>query len=184
LFQSGFPQGMSGWMIDTKANGGHLLPHKRFWGGNSNPWYPGLQAAGSNSYVQRLKPCVATTDPNTGDIVWTGQSQPLVNAGLCSKPNFIKVGTYGVAPNIEYSGIREGVRNNFDMNLSKNFNISEKVVFQARLDAFNALNHIQLSGNAYGTSTSDGFFGLYQLGTSGNGSACCRTIQIIGRLTW
>ncbi len=182
LYQSGFPQDMSGWIIDQKANGGYLLPKKRYWSGNSNPWFPNYQSAGQNSYVQRMKPCVASTDPNTGDIIWYGQSQALVNQGLCSTPNFIKVGTYGVTPNIVYSGIREGVNNNFDMNLSKNFTITEGKTFQLRIDAFNALNHIQLSNTKF--STSDGTFGQYVLGTAGNGSACCRTIQIIGRLTW
>ncbi len=167
LWQSGFPQSMSGWIIDPDANGGDLLPKKRFWGGNSNPWYPGLQAAGSNSYVQRIKPCVATTDPNTGEIIWAGQSQALVSAGLCSTPNFIKVGSYGVTPNITYSGIREGIRNNFDINITKNFKIEKGAVFQMKLDAFNAFNHMQLSGNGFDTSTTDGFFGIYQLGTSG-----------------
>lgn len=182
LFQSGFPQDMKGWIIDQKANGGYLLPKKRFWGGNSNPYYPNYQAAGKDSYIQRMKPCAASTDPNTGAIIWFGQSATLAQQGLCSTPNFIKVGTYGVTPNNHYSGIREGIRNNFDMNVSKNFTIKEGLAFQMRIDAFNALNHMQTSGNAF--STSDGTFGQYLLGTVNNGSACCRTIQIIGRLTW
>ncbi|HKO18568.1 MAG TPA: TonB-dependent receptor [Acidobacteriaceae bacterium] len=184
LLQSGIPQNMNGWIIDQKANGGFLLPHKRFWGGNSNPWYPGLTSVASNSYIQRIKPCVATTDPNTGALVWIGQSQTLANSGLCSTPNFIKVGTYGVAPNIVYSGIREGIRNNLDMNIAKNFAIHERTQFQLRIDAFNALNHMQFYANGFDTSTTDGFFGIYQLGTSGNGSASSRQIQIEGRLSF
>ena len=184
LLQSGIPQSMNGWIIDQKANGGFLLPHKRFWAGNSNPWYPSLAGGSANSYIQRMKPCVATTDPNSGSIIWTGQSQALVNAGLCTTPNFIKVGAYGVTPNIVYSGIREGIRNNLDLNVAKNFQIYEGAQFQLRIDAFNALNHLQFYSNGYDTSTTDGFFGTYQLGTSGNGSAGSRTIQIEGRISF
>lgn len=184
IYQSGLPQSMSGWIIDTKANGGHLLPRQRYWPGNSNPWFTNLQAAGSNSYIQRLKPCVATTDPNTGAIIWTGQSQTLVNAGLCSTPNYIKVGSYGATPNIVYSGARFGPNNQLDMNVSKNFKIHEGMQFQMRIDAFNALNHLQQTSSGFDTSTSDGYFGVYQLGTSGNGNKGNRYIQIDGRISW
>ena len=184
IYQSGLPQSMSGWIIDTKANGGHLLPRKRFWGGNSNTWYSGMQSSTSNSYVQRMKPCVATTDPNTGAIAWIAQSQPLVTAGLCSTPNYIKVGTYGATPNIVYSGVRYGANNQLDMNVSKNFKLVKSVQFQMRIDAFNALNHLQQTSSGFGTSTTDGYFGLYQFGTSGNGNKGNRYIQIDGRLSW
>jgi len=184
LFQSGLPMGMSGWIIDTKANGGDLLPRKRFWPGNSNPWYPGLQGTNANNYIQRIKPCVATTDPNTGAIIWTGQSAALVTAGLCSTPNFIKVGSYGATPNVEYSGIRFAPNNQLDMNVSKNFKVVKGMVFQTRLDAFNVLNHIQVTSSGFDTSTSDGFFGIYQMGTSGGSNKSMRFIQINGRLTW
>lgn len=191
IYQTGLPQGLtsanspgSSWIVDTKANGGNLLPRKRFWPGDSNPWFPGAPTPITNSYIQRLKPCVATTDPNTGAIVWTGQSQILVAAGLCSTPNYIKVGNYGAIPNIVYTGIRFGPNNQLDMNASKNFKIHEGIAFQMRIDAFNALNHIQQTSSGFDTSTSDGLFGSYQLGTSGNGNKGNRYIQIDGRLSW
>lgn len=184
LYQSGLPMNMGGWIINTTANGGNLLPRKRFWGGNTNPWFPGLQGGSANSYIQRMKPCVATTDPNSGAIIWTGQSQPLVTAGLCSQPNWIKTGTYGVTPNTVYSGIRLGPNNQLDMNVSKNFKIVKGMQFQTRLDAFNALNHVQQTSSGFDTSTSDGFFGIYQMGTSAGGNKSNRVIQINGRLTW
>lgn len=190
LWQTGLPQSLtsantpgSSWIVDMKANGGALLPRKRFWPGNSNPWFPSLQA-GPNSYIQRMKPCVATTDPNSGALIWAGQSQPLVAAGLCSTPNFIKVGNYGAIPNIVYSGIRFGPNNQLDMNVSKNFKVVKGMVFQARLDAFNALNHVQQTSSTFDTSNTDGYFGTYQMGTSGGGNKSNRFIQINGRLTW
>lgn len=184
LLQSGMPQNLSGWIINKDANGGYLLPNKRYWG--LNPWFTGTNNAwNGNSYIQRMKPCVATTDPNTGAVIWTKQSAPFVQSGMCSTPNFIQVGSYGLRPNIVYSGVREGRRNNLDLNVSKNFPIHERMQFQMRIDAFNALNHVQTWQNGFDTSTTDGYFGTYQLGTSGNGTAgSSRTIQINGRLSF
>lgn len=182
-YQSGIPIGMQGWIIDTKANGGDLLPRHRFWAGSTNPWFPSLPSNG-NSYIQRMKPCVATTDPNTGAIKWIAQSLPLVASGMCTTPNFTQVGTYGVTPNNEYTGIRFGPNNQLDANIGKNFNIVKGVIFQMRIDAFNALNHIQQTSSGFDTSTSDGFFGTYQMGTSAGGNLSTRYIQINGRLSW
>jgi hypothetical protein len=182
-YQSGLPIGMQGWIIDTKANGGNLLPRQRYWAGSTNQWFPNLPSNG-NSYIQRMKPCVATTDPNTGAIKWIAQSQPLVTAGLCATPNFIQVGSFGATPNNEYTGIRFGPNNQLDANLSKNFDIVKDFNFQMRIDAFNALNHIQQTSSGFDTSTSDGFFGTYQMGSSAGGNLSNRYIQISGRLTW
>jgi hypothetical protein len=185
-YQSGFPQALaSGWIVNQTANGGNLLPKKRYWGGNSNPWYPNLQAAGSDNYIQRLKPCVATVDPSSGGYDWIAQSVPFVTSGACTTPNYISINTaYQVNPNVEYTGAREGPNDQLNANISKNFLIHESMAFQMRIDAFNALNHVQTFANAYDTSTSDGTFGIVRLGTSGNGSQTNRQIQISGRLTW
>lgn len=185
FYQSGFPQAMtSGWIVDKQANGGNLLPRKRYWSGATNAWSPN---AGSDNYIQRLKPCVATVDPSSGGYNWIAQSIPFVKSGLCSTPNYIAINSsYQMNPNVEYTGAREGPHNQFDSNISKNFNImpEKRMVFQMRIDAFNVLNHVQTFANGYDTSTSDGNFGIVRLGTSGNGSQQSRLIQITGRLTW
>ncbi len=186
IYQSGFPQALtSGWIVNTTANGGNLLPHQRFWGGNSNPWYPSLQGGGKNNYIQRLKPCVATVDPTSGGYDWIAQSQPFVTSGMCTTPNYISINTsYQENPNVEYTGAREGPNNQLNSNFAKNFKIHENMNFQMRIDAVNVLNHLQYFSSAYDTSTSDGTFGIVQLGTSGNGNQTNRTVQIAGRLTW
>jgi hypothetical protein len=196
-YQSGFPQalGVSGttaWIVDQHANGGNLLPKQRFWPGNSNPWYPAMQAGtNANSYIQRLKPCVVTIDPVHGEFNasgtynWISQSQTLANAGLCTAPNYIQINTtYQAVPNVEYTGAREAPNNQLNSNIAKNFKIHENIAFQMRIDAINAFNHLQYSSNAYDTSTSDGTFGMLQLGASGPTNATNRQIQLAGRLTW
>ncbi len=186
IFQSGFPQAMtSGWIVDQKANGGNLLPKTRFWPGNSNPWYPSLQGGGSDNYIQRLKPCVATVDPSSGGYDWIAQSLPFVTSGACTKPNYISINTsYQANPNVEYTGAREGRNDQLNTNVSKNFALVEGMVFQMRIDAFNVFNHLQTFASGYDTSTSDGTFGIVRLGTSGNGNQSNRVVQISGRLTW
>lgn len=186
IFQSGFPQAMtSGWIVDQKANGGNLLPQKRYWSGNSNPWYPNLQGGGSDNYIQRLKPCVATVDPSSGGYDWINQSKPFVANGMCTTPNYISINTaYQANPNVEYTGAREGRNDQLNSNVSKNFQIHESMVFQMRIDAFNVFNHLQTFASGYDTSTSDGYFGIVRLGTSGNGNQTNRVIQISGRLSW
>jgi len=185
FYQSGFPQALTnGWIVDKQANGGNLLPRKRYWAGGSNAWSPN---AGSDSYIQRLKPCVATVDPSSGGYNWIAQSLPFVQSGLCSTPNYIAINTgYQMNPNVEYTGAREGSHNQLDANISKNFSIlpEKKLVFQMRIDAFNVLNHVQTFANGYDTSTTDGNFGIVRLGSSGNGSQQSRLIQLTGRLTW
>ena len=185
-FQSGIPQALtSGWIVNQTANGGNLLPKTRYWAGNSNPWFPNFQAAGSDNYIQRLKPCVATVDPSSGGYDWIAQSVPLVTAGLCTTPNYISINTtYQVNPNVEYTGAREGRIDQLNTNVSKNFSIVREMVFQMRIDAFNVFNHLQTFSTAYDTSTSDGTFGMVRLGTTGSGSQTNRQIQISGRLTW
>jgi hypothetical protein len=191
-FQSGFPQAMtSGWIVNKTANGGNLLPKQRFWSGNSNPWYPNLQAAGSDSYVQRLKPCVATVDPTSGGYDWIAQSLPFVASGQCTTPNYISITSaststvgYQVNPNVEYTGAREGRNDQLNTNVAKNFALVKGMVFQMRIDAINVFNHLQTFASGYDTSTTDGTFGIVRLGTSGNGNQTNRTIQISGRLTW
>jgi hypothetical protein len=144
-----------------------------------------LQGTGSDNYIQRLKPCVATVDPSSGGYDWIAQSLPFVASGACTTPNYIAINTaYQENPNVEYTGAREGPNDQLNANVSKNFRIHEGIAFQMRIDAFNVFNHLQTFANAYDTSTSDGTFGIVRLGTSGNGSQTNRQIQISGRLTW
>jgi hypothetical protein len=64
---------------------------------------------------------------------------------------------------------------NIDLGLAKNFPITEHSSFQLRMDAFNALNHTNLSG--LDTDITSSSFGTLS-------EAVARTVQIGGRLTF
>jgi hypothetical protein len=182
-YQSGLPFAIGGYEINRTANGGYILPRKRFFPGNSNAFWPGSQGAGKNSYVQAFKPCVGTRDPNTGVVTLESFS---VTAG-CQQANFVQVlANYGVVPNYVYSGIRLQRIVNDDSNISKDFNVEKRagMVFQLRMDAFNALNHVIQNSSGYDTTVNDANFGTYQMGTAGGGNYPNRQIQISGHLTW
>jgi hypothetical protein len=181
-YQSGLPFGISGFEINRTANGGYILPRKRFWAGNSNNWWPASQGAGKNSYIQAFKPCVGTRDPNTGVVTMEGYS---ITAG-CQAANFVVNGSYGVTQNIEYTGIRMQHIVNDDVNISKNFKVVERLGmgFQLRMDAFNVFNHIIQNSSGYDVTASDQNFGTYQMGNAGGGNYPNRQVQLSGKLTW
>jgi len=64
-----------------------------------------------------------------------------------------------------------------DLSLGKNFKLAEKVQFQIRLDAFNALNHTSLTSFA-STDITNSSFGRF---TNTRGS---RVAQLNARLSW
>jgi hypothetical protein len=88
--------------------------------------------------------------------------------------------------------------NNLDMSLSKTFPVGKRVKLEARVDAFNALNHTQFTGvnatanfksltdhtitnlpyNANGDLVNVNGFGAV------NGVAAPRTLQVVTRLTF
>ena len=179
-YQSGFPFNITGYEINRSANGGYILPRKRFWPGQTNAYWAGKYAS-NNSYVQAFKPCVGTRDPNTGVVTLEAYS---VAAG-CEQANFVQLlSGYSVTPNIVYSGIRYQRIVDDDANVSKNFKIFERMTFQLRMDAFNVMNHVIQNSSGYDTTVGDQNFGTYQMGTSGGGNYFNRQIQLSGHLTW
>jgi hypothetical protein len=180
MYQSGFPYNISGYEINKTANGGYILPRKRFWPGQTNSYWSGKYAS-KNSYVQAFKPCVGIRDPNSGVVTLEAYS---VVAG-CTQANFIQLlSGYSETPNIVYSGVREQRIVTDDANVSKNFEIHERMSFQLRMDAFNAMNHVIQSSSGYDTSVGDSNFGTYQMGNSGGGNYPNREVQLTGRLSW
>ena len=176
-YQSGLPFSISGYEINPNVNGGYILPRKRFYPGQSNPYHT---QTNSNSYIQAFKPCVGTRDPNTGAVTLETYS---VTAG-CSAANFIQVGSYGVTPNVEYTGLRLQRYVNVDANISKNFPIYDRLTAQLRLDAFNAANHVSQFSSGYDTTVGDANFGTYQMGTAAGGNITNRVLQITGRINF
>jgi hypothetical protein len=177
-YQSGMPFSISGYEINPTANGGYILPRKRFWPGQTNSYFQGTS---TNSYIQAFKPCVGTRNTSTGAITLQAYS---VAAG-CQQANFVQLlSGYSVTPNIEYSGIRLQRIVTDDANISKNFKIWEHYVFQLRMDAFNALNHVIQNSSGYDSSLGDSTFGTYQLGTSAYGNYVPRQLQLTGKITF
>jgi hypothetical protein len=77
-----------------------------------------------------------------------------------------------------FTGLRADGYNNWDLSLLKNFRIAEKLRFQLRAEAQDALNHAMFSGpNTSPTST---LFGQVTSTVSGGQ----RAITVGGRLTW
>jgi hypothetical protein len=74
------------------------------------------------------------------------------------------------------TGLRANGYNDLDLSLFKNFRLSEKVNFQLRAEAVDALNHAMFA--APNTSPTSGLFGQV---TSGHAQ---RTIMVGGRLLW
>lgn len=91
----------------------------------------------------------------TGDLNSTSQTQfEWFNRSVLVAP---VVGSTGLESNRIDLQISDPSINNFDLSLSKKFYFWEKVNIEARLDAFNALNHTQGAGfNAGGTFTALG----------------------------
>jgi hypothetical protein len=100
----------------------------------------------------------------------------------CTAPALIQVNSYAVAHNVVYWGARQGATHEFDASLSKNFAVSERVRFQARLDVFNLLNHPNWNGQ-YTTSPTSTYFGALRKGPSGPGTPP-RDMQISGKITF
>jgi hypothetical protein len=63
-----------------------------------------------------------------------------------------------------------------DLNVSKNFRVTERVKVQVRADMFNALNHVNLGGPSTGANGAT--FGEI------NSAGGMRVVQLNGRLTW
>jgi Carboxypeptidase regulatory-like domain len=95
--------------------------------------------------------------------------------------NFIVVPSYGVQPNVNYTGVRDPGTEDADASLSKNFNIYERLHAQFRVDAFNLPNHPTFSGN-YDNGPTDGTFG--QIVKSSGQSNQPRNVQLTFKVTW
>jgi hypothetical protein len=115
-------------------------------------------------------------------------NQPAVNANYQSTLQYLNKGAFTPVPISSASGlpIRPGnisgafVRGpgywNADLSIGKNFSIAEKLKLQLRLDAFNALNHTNLT--SFSQDVLNANFGRF---TNTRGA---RVLQLNGRFTW
>jgi outer membrane receptor protein involved in Fe transport len=112
-----------------------------------------------------------------------------VNSNYTSTLQYLNKASFAAVPISQASGLpirpgsigRGAVRGpgfwNLDLSLGKNFKVTEKVQFQIRMDAFNSLNHTNLSSFA-STDVLNSNFGRF---TNTRGA---RVSQLNGRLTW
>jgi hypothetical protein len=95
--------------------------------------------------------------------------------------NFIVVPSYGIQPNVNYTGVRNPGTADVDASLAKNFSIYERLRAQFRVDAFNLPNHPTFSGN-YDNGPTDGTFG--QIVKSSGQSNQPRNVQLTFKVIW
>src|SRR6185437_16537101 len=87
---------------------------------------------GKGNNLQWWAPCYWTTDAETGAITESAEAQNF----HCTQPDFIQIPSYGATPNVVYTGVRQDWNILDDSNLSKNFQIYERVKLQLRLETF------------------------------------------------
>jgi hypothetical protein len=96
--------------------------------------------------------------------------------------NFVVVPSYGVSPNVDYTGVRNPGWSNFDASLGKNFQILERLHAEFRIDAFNLPNHPAWA-TGYDNSPTDGSFGTIVKSSSGQ-SNVPRREQLTFKVIW
>jgi hypothetical protein len=99
----------------------------------------------------------------------------------CNYYSFVSIPSYGIHPNVIYTGIRDPGTEEVDASLSKNLALYERLHLQLRIDAFNLPNHPTFSGN-YDNSPTDGTFG--EIVKSSGQSNQPRNIQLTFKLIW
>jgi hypothetical protein len=105
-----------------------------------------------------------------------GQLQYLNRAAFAQVPTIAASGASARPGTLPNNFLRGPGQWNINLGLGKNFNLTEGVRFQVRLDAFNALNHTNYTGIR--TAITAGDFGRI-IGTAG-----ARTMQLNGRISF
>lgn len=135
-----------------------------------------------DGYIRMVAACATQYQENSSTGVYSLQQIPYDYDGSCSHgASFQVVPNYGEQLNTVYSGIREPRTHQFDANLSKNFEIVNRLKLQVRLEAFNVLNHPLWSGPD--SNLQDATFGLIERGTTGQ-SNLPRQMQLSAKFVW
>ena len=189
-------------LIDAAVGGWEVSPLYVYHQGN--PWSPGsnfivegplfvhqhdLPYDATHAYkrLQGVNPCVGYEDQDIPGLIHPG---PSYTANSCTNYAIVRTaGSYSVARNIVYSGVRLPATHEFDASLSKRFAWNERANLQLRLDALNVLNHpnwSQVGGTgSYGFSNdpTNINWGTIQKGPQGpaNGG---RELQISGKFSF
>lgn len=166
IYQSGAP-----WMIPNNPNEVYL----------HNAWVPKHIQTGTG-FIRMVAACAEQyQENNNGQYVL--QQLPFSYDGSCPVgADFQQVPNYGKTTNTVYSGIKIPGSQEFDVNLSKNFKLVDRLALQIRLDAFNVLNHPDWAENPDG-STNDSTFGMILRGVWGQ-SNLPRQTQLSAKVSW
>ena len=125
--------------------------------------------------------CVAQwkLDSTTGNWALTSIGS---GSGCNGAYNFVVVPSYGISPNVDYTGVRNPGWTDLDASLAKSFQIVERLHAQLRIDAFNLPNHPAWASN-YDNSPTDGSFGTIVKSSAGQ-SNLPRNGQLSIKLIW
>jgi len=120
-------------------------------------------------------------DNKTGD--WNLTPVGSGSSSTCNGTyNFVVVPTYGISPNVDYTGVRNPGWTDLDASLSKSFQIMERLHAQFRIDAFNLPNHPAWASN-YDNGPTDGNFGTIVKSSTGQ-SNLPRNGQLSVKVIW
>jgi hypothetical protein len=131
-------------------------------------------------FIYGVKPCVGIYNTNTGNYDLASYSV----AYGCTQPYFLTRAPFARRTSMfRYDEFRRPSFWEVDMNIAKTTNITEKVRFQLRIEAFNIFNSPMYDERNYDQSTSSADFGRINRNTVLQ-SNFQRVIQLGFKLTW
>ena len=150
IYQTGTPYGVPG--QDNQIASPYVHPY-------INP---------SNGFIRLVAPCVEQWVEDKSGNYSLQQLTQYDKDYHCTGPNLHRVpnASYGPNTNTVYTGVRIPSIYQFDTNLSKNFQLVERLALQIRIEAFNVLNH-PLWSEGPDTNFNDQTFGEITRGPSG-----------------
>jgi hypothetical protein len=167
IYQTGAP-----WVIPGNPNENYL---------RSAYVKPHIQK--DNGFIRLVAACAEQYQENQSTGVYSLVQLPFDYDGSCAQgASFQQVPSFGETRNTVYSGIRLPRTQQFDANLSKNFEIFDRLKLQVRLEAFNVLNH-PLWSEQPDNSTNDSTFGLIERGPTGQSNQP-RQMQVSAKFVW
>jgi len=166
VYQTGTPYGVPG--QDNQIASPYVQPH--------------IQK--DNGFIRLVAPCVEQWKEDAKGNYSLQQLTYFDNDQPCTQPNLKRVPNSNFGPNTNtvYTGVRLPSIYQFDTNLSKDFQLYERLTLQIRLEAFNVLNHPLWSENP-DTNFNNSTFGLITRGPSGQ-SNLPRQLQLSAKITW